>query len=392
MGGYRIVHAIVVGGAGAMGRVIVRDLARSAEVSRVTVADVDVEGAQHVAALVDGGAEVRAVRADVGADAFVDVLRGADVCVASVAYRLNPLIAEACLQAGCGYVDLGGLFHVARRVLSYSDRFREAGVTGVTCMGGSPGITNLLAVLGARELDAVHAVHVRLGSFDPSAASLPLPIPYSLDTILDEFSLPAMAYRDGEFAEVQALGEPEEVDFPTPIGRRTAVTTLHSEVATFPESKALQGVRQVTVKIAFEPGLVERFKLLAAIGLASTEPVEVGDQVVRPRDVLSALGRKLPQAAGTDDVECLRVLVQGEREGQPSTVIAESLIHPDPNAGLGAGARDTGIPPSIVAQMIAKGEVAGPGMFAPEDIIDPDLFFDRLRERGITYRISRSRP
>ncbi len=259
-------------------------------------------------------------------------------------------------------------------------------------MGGSPGITNLLAVLSARELDVVHAVDVRLGSFDPSAAGLPLPIPYSLDTILDEFSLPAMAYRDGGFAEVEPLGEPEEVDFPTPIGRRTAVTTLHSEVATFPESKALQGVRQVTFKIAFEPGLVERFKLLAAIGLASTEPVEVGDQVVRPRDVLSALGRRLPQAAGTDDVECLRVVVRGEREGQPSTVVAESLIHPDPEAGLGAGARDTGIPPSIVAQMIAKGEIAEPGMFAPEDIVDPDLFFGRLRERGITYRISRSRP
>jgi hypothetical protein len=42
--------------------------------------------------------------------------------------------------------------------------------------------------------------------------------------------------------------------------------------------------------------------------------------------------------------------------------------------------------------MIANGDIAEPGMFAPEDIVDPDLFFDRLRERGITYRISRSRP
>jgi lysine 6-dehydrogenase len=392
MGGYRIVHAVVVGGAGAMGRVIVRDLAQSSGVSRVTVADLDAEGAERVAAQLDGGADVVPVRADVGTDSFVALLADADVCIASVAYRLNPSIAEACLQAGCGYVDLGGLFHVARRVLGDSDRFRDAGVTGVTCMGGSPGITNLLAVLGARKLDAVHAVHVRLGSFDPSTEGLPLPIPYSLDTILDEFSLPAMAYRDGEFTEVEPLGEPEEVDFPAPIGRRTAVTTLHSEVATFPESKALQGARQVTFKIAFEQGLVERFKLLAAIGLASTEPIDVGGQVVRPRDVLSVLGRKLPQAAGTDDVECLRVVLEGEREGQHASVVAESLIHPDPKAGLGAGARDTGIPPSIVAQMIAKGEIAEPGMFAPEDIIDPDLFFDRLRERGITYRISRSRP
>ncbi|MDP8957493.1 MAG: saccharopine dehydrogenase NADP-binding domain-containing protein [Actinomycetota bacterium] len=385
-------HSVVVGGAGAMGKVIVRDLAHSVGVSRVTVADLDLERARQVADETGGGAEIHAVRADVGADFFRDVLSGADVCIASVAYRLNPLIADACLRAGCGYVDLGGLFHVARNVLGFSERFRDAGLTGVTCVGGSPGITNLLAVLAAREVDSVHAVHVRLGSFDPSTKDLPLPIPYSLDTILDEFTLPAMAYREARFTEVEPLGEPEEVDFPPPIGRRTAVTTLHSEVATFPNSKHLKGVHDVTFKIAFEPGLVERFKLLAAIGLASTEPIQVGDDQVRPRDVLSALGRTLPQAAGTDDVECLRVVVEGERNGEATTVTAESVIQPDPDAGLGAGARDTGIPPSIVAQMIANGDIAEPGMFAPEDVVDPDLFFARLEEREITYQISRSRP
>jgi lysine 6-dehydrogenase len=371
-----------------MGRVAVGDLAISPDVDRVTVADLDVRGAQEVAAVAGGSADVRAVRADVGSQDFLGLLEGTDVCVASVAYRLNPSIAEACLRAGCGYVDLGGLFHMARRVLEYDEQFREAGLTGVTCVGGSPGITNLLAVMAVRKLDAVHAIHVRLGSFDPSVQDLPLPIPYSLDTILDEFTLPAMAYRNGSFQEVQPLGEPEEVEFPAPISRRTTVTTLHSEVATLPQSSHFSGVREVTFKIAFEPGLVERFKLLASIGLASTEPIDVGGQPVRPREVLSVLGRRLPQAAGTDDVECLRVILEGERGGGRASVVAESLIEPDRGAGLGAGARDTGIPPSIVAQMIGKKDIAKPGMFAPEDVVDPDLFFARLKERGIGYTIT----
>ncbi len=42
--------------------------------------------------------------------------------------------------------------------------------------------------------------------------------------------------------------------------------------------------------------------------------------------------------------------------------------------------------------MIANREIGESGMFAPEDVLDPDLFFDRLAERGITYRISRSLP
>jgi saccharopine dehydrogenase (NAD+, L-lysine-forming) len=368
-----------------MGRVAAQDLARSEGVEVVTVADLDGDRAASVASSIRGGADVRWVATDISGKGFVEVLEGHDVCIASTAYRLNPAIVEACLDAGCGYVDLGGLFHVALATLEYRDRFASAGLTGVTCMGGSPGITNLLAVVGARELDTVDGIHVRLGSMDPSVSGLPLPIPYSLETILDEFSLPAMAYRAGEFREVDALGEPEDVDFPEPVGKRRAFTTLHSEVATLP--RGFPGVREVTFKISFEQALVERFRLLANIGFASSEPVVVRGQSVRPRDLLIELGRRLPQAAGTEDVECLRVVLEGEKDGRDRTIVAEALIEPNRDLGLGGGALDTGIPPSIVAQMIVAGEAKGPGMFAPEEAVDADRFFQRLAERGITYSV-----
>ncbi len=379
-------RAVVVGGAGAMGRIVVADLARSKGVEHVTVADLDAGRAREVAAAAGGGASVEGVVADITSDRFPEVLRGHDVCVASTAYRLNPTIVEACLAAGCGYVDLGGLFHVALRTLEYGDRFREAGLTGIMCMGGSPGITNLLAAVGARELDRVEAVHVRLGSVDPSVANLPLPIPYSLETVLDEFSATAMAYRDGAFVEVAPLSEEEVVEFPEPIGRRTVMTTLHSEVATLP--RAFPDVRDVTFKISFEPELVEKFRFLAAVGLASEESVEVRGQAVRPRDLLVELGRRLPQGEGMEDVECLRVILRGTKDARARTVVAESVVRPDPAFGAGGGALDTGVPPSVVAQMIAAGEIAkGPGMFAPEEAVDPDRFFARMAERGVTYAV-----
>jgi lysine 6-dehydrogenase len=382
---------VVVGGAGAMGRIVVRDLARSPGVERVTVADLDAGRAGAVAADAarGGDAEVTGVGADITATSFPDALRGHDVCVASTAYRLNPLIAEACLVARCSYVDLGGLFHVAQRTLELHERFRDAGLTGVTCMGGAPGITNLLAVVAARELDAVDAIHIRVGSADPSIEDVPLPIPYSLETVLDEFSAPAMAWRDGGFVEVAPLGDAEVEEFPDPIGRRETVTTLHSEVATL--ARAFPDAREVTFKIAFEPGLVERFRLLADIGLASEDPVEVEGMSVRPRDVLIALGRRLPQAAGTEDTECLRAIAVGSVRGEPATVVAESVVRPDPSLGAGGGGVDTGVPPSIVARMIAAGETqGGPGMWIPEQGVDADLFFQRLAERGVTYSLGRS--
>jgi lysine 6-dehydrogenase len=379
---------IVVGGAGAMGRIAVRDLARSAGVRAVSVADVDLGGANEVArqAAAEGDVEVRGVAADVTTASLSEAIRGHDVCIASVAYRLNPLIARACLEAGCAYVDLGGLFHVALQTLEMDEEFRQAGLTGVTCMGGSPGITNMLAAVGARRLDEVHAVRVRLGAIDPSVESLPLPIPYSLETLLDEFSLPAMAWREGRFFEVRPLGEPEDVDFPAPVGRRTAYSTLHSEVATM--ARSFPGVREVTFKIAFEPSFVDKFRTLAAIGLASSEPLTVRGASVRPRDVLAELGRRLPQAEGIDDTECLRVEMDGVREGRPASMVAESVVRPDARWGVGGGGLDTGIPPSVVAQMIVAGEVRGPGMFAPEQAVDPDRFFERLAAKGIGYSIT----
>ena len=383
-------RAIVVGGAGAMGHIVVRDLARSPGVELVTVADLDAERAAQVAAATakeSAGAEIRSAGANVADPAFPDLLAGHDVCIASVAYRLNLHIVQACLTAGCHYVDLGGLFHVARKTLEFDERFRQANLTGVTCMGGSPGITNLLAVMGARELDpnSVTAIHVRLGATDPSIAGLPLPIPYSLETLLDEFSVPAMAYRDGAFQEVEPLSEPEPVDFPEPVGHRTAFTTLHSEVATLP--RAFPTVSEVTFKISFEPGFAERLQTLTAIGLASTDPIDVKGTLVKPRDVLLELGRALPQAEGTEDTECLRVVLTGTRDKEPATVIAQSLVTPDRAWGVGGGGVDTGVPPSIVAQMIAVGEVKGPGMSAPEEAVDPDRFFARIAERGVTYSL-----
>ena len=194
-----------------------------------------------------------------------------------------------------------------------------------------------------------------------------------------------MAYRNGGFVEIAPLGEPEEVTFPAPVGRRVTGTTLHSEVATLP--RAFPGVEDVTFKISFEPGFVEKFRLLSAIGLASTEPVEVDGVMVRPRDVLAALGRRLPQAEGTDDVECLRVVLEGTKDGAPATAVAESVVEPSTDLETGGGGLDTGVPPSVVAQMIASGEVKGPGMFAPEEIVDPDLFFGHLATRGIGYSV-----
>ena len=50
--------------------------------------------------------------------------------------------------------------------------------------------------------------------------------------------------------------------------------------------------------------------------------------------------------------------------------------------------RTTGYPVSITAQMIENGTIQERGVFCPEEIIPPKLFFAELKKRNITLSIS----
>src|SRR6266498_4486218 len=170
-------RALVLGGAGAMGRWTVRDLTESVGVDEVCVADAD--GPRR---------------------AFEPV----DVVANCAFHATNVPVMEACADTGTHYVDLGGLFHTTRRQLTLNDRFAAAGATAVIGMGASPGTTNVMAALAARELDKVESVEIRLGIADFASHDAPLPLPYAAPTLLDEFTMPAMVWRGGRWNAVRS--------------------------------------------------------------------------------------------------------------------------------------------------------------------------------------------
>ena len=45
--------------------------------------------------------------------------------------------------------------------------------------------------------------------------------------------------------------------------------------------------------------------------------------------------------------------------------------------------KDTGVPPSIISQMIANGKITSKGVFPPESIIPEEYFFRELAKRRI---------
>jgi saccharopine dehydrogenase-like NADP-dependent oxidoreductase len=370
-----------------MGRITVRDLAETAARSLdIIVADRDRAAARRLASELPR--RVRAIEADAASPAsLARALKGAAVVVNACHHDFNLRVMDAALKAGSHYLDLGGLFHVTRRQLAHDAQFRRAGLLAVCGMGSAPGIVNVMARAAADGLDRVHEIHVAVGTRDATrrrGRSL-LDTSYSIQTVLDEASQPAALFTRGALWFVEPLSRAEAVRFPAPVGLQHPACTLHSELATLPQSFRSQGVRDVSFKIAFPGDLADRLRFVHALGLTSRDPITVKGRTIVPRDVLLALLAAAPRpvAAGPrDEYEVLRVTVRGRQGRRSVEVILDCHVPGMPSWGIGVDI-DTGAPPSIVAQMLAAGALDARGVLPPERAIPPQPFFRELRRRGM---------
>ena len=259
-------------------------------------------------------------------------------------------------------------------------------------MGAAPASRTCWRLVAARRLDRGHghpgpsgvggSVHRR-----PAAAH-----PLLLDTLLDEFTRPGHAFRVGVRGG-RAAGGARGGRLRAAGGTRTAFTTLHSEVATLPRAFP-DARRSVQVSRSSRTSWIGSDAGRDGPGLEG--PHRRAWQQVRPRDVLLRWPERLracrgrggrgtcPSGAGTGNATARRP------RWWPRPCPAQ------PRPGVGGGALDTGAPPSIVAQMIAAGEVRGPGMFAPRRrwtrpvLRPPGVRGSRTRSR--TSRWSRRGP
>ena len=94
--------------------------------------------------------------------------------VNSASYRVNLDAMRACLESGCHYVDLGGLYHLTGRQLELDDDFTTVGKLALLGMGSSPGKTNVMGVRAVEELGATRKLmDVYAAGLDRSSRTMP---------------------------------------------------------------------------------------------------------------------------------------------------------------------------------------------------------------------------
>lgn len=305
-----------------------------------------------------------------------------DVAINSTWYQFNLLVMEAAIHAGVHYLDLGGLYHMTLKQLELDEKAKDAGVTCILGIGSTPGTMNVMAAYGATKMSKVERVKLRSGSAVVSKPSEVFQSPYSIRTVLDEFTLPAIILKDGKIREVPPLSGKERFVLPEPINEVEGYYTLHSELATLPRTLD-KGVKDIDFIVAYPPEFTKTITLLVKMGLASQEPIKVKDTDVRPYDILAGAADSRPKPDVELDVDVQRVELYGESNGRSLKLRYDSINVPHERWKVGGGTVGTGVPPSIAAQWLADGRIKVKGVVPPELCIDPLAFFKELSSRGI---------
>ena len=376
---------ILVLGAGRMGHGAVFDLIHnSPSVERVTVADFDVNKAEAVAALVGTDrVDVRQIDASNYAD-NVELFHGHDSVISCVNYWYNVALSKAAISTGANLCDLGGNNYIVDEQLALDAEAKAAGVSIIPDCGLAPGMVSVLAMHGAAKFDTVDEIHIRVGGL-PQDPQPPLnyQLVFSVEGLINEYIETARVIRNGNLTTVESMTEIEQLSFdgfPLLEAFQTSGGT-----STLPDT-FLGKISELDYKTIRYAGHCDKFKTMIDLGLCSSEEMLVDFQKVTPRKVFGDLLQQHLPADGPDYV-LVRLDFVGKKSGETKRLRYNIVDKQDEATGMSAMMRTTAFPASIIAQMMASGDVLERGATPQEKAIDPNKFVAELERRDISINI-----
>jgi len=383
---------VLVLGVGKQGSILVRDLIESDEVSEVVAGDRDIERLKQCVAKLESE-KVRAEQIDVADHAkLVRLMRGGfDVVANALLWKYSVDVAKAAIEVGVNCVDLGP----SPDVFQLDEAAKAAEVTVMPSCGLDPGIDSVLEGYGARKLDKVERIHMWCGGIpQKNTPAYNNPLRYKIswwwEGAISTYCGTAKILREGKIVEVERLsgaGNPEPITFPEPVGKCEAFYV--GAPLDLIEALDLKDIEEAWSKTVRWPGHCDVWRRLIDLGLTRTDlRLKTGRCEMTPREFLIELGeRTLQYEKGEGDLVVQRVHVIGEKNGGKTKYAYEFMDFYDQKNDTTAMARTTAYPCSIVAQMIARGDIKERGVVHAGkigwNIQLAENFFSELAKRGI---------
>ena len=360
-------RVVVIGGAGAMGRWTVRSIARLGSASELLIADINLPVAQKLAEEV--GEPCKAIRLDATDGAAMrDVFSHCDV----VLNTMGPFslfargVLEASIDSGCDYLDIDDDWQSTVEAADFDAVAREKNVRVVKGIGGSPGVSNLLALIAAKRLDNVSEIMTGWSLRGAVLVDEPgYPAPANAGAAVEHWLLQISGtirgWRNGGPADTVPL---LPVDFEYPgVGPVRGYTVGHPEAVTLPLN--LPGVATAMNLTSGPAWVLEHARSVAAAYDAGRITLEEGaeklDHAPRPEGAQSS----------RDPLGSVWAMARGQRGGETVSVSVAPRSMPPGKMGEG-----TGSALAVGLELLRRGQITEVGVHAPEVAIDPEAFFE----------------
>jgi lysine 6-dehydrogenase len=371
-----VARILVLGGSGEMGSAAVVDLVERTD-HDVSIGDIRPDAAH---ALLDRlGAPDRVVDVDVDdPDSLAHALADTDVVLNATYMRQNVQVTDAAIAASVHLVDLGSYYPETLQQLDRHAAAERAGCRIVPGCGVAPGLTNILARLGADQLDSVDAIRMYSYITHPMWTS-----PGIVVTRFDASTGTSIVWEGGRAVEYPSFSGEERFAFPEPYGEQEVHLVPHPEPLTVPRTI---DVRDVVFKVGYPADETERIRVLLALGFDRDEPYELDGTAISPRRFAAAYIGRHGIGPSERSANVKHVRVEGAKDGRPITLTYDFAVE---QTGRSASAAITGTVAAIAADLVARG---GPvGVHPPEAAFAPRPFIDALAERGL-FVVERASP
>ncbi|MFF2459710.1 saccharopine dehydrogenase family protein [Peribacillus simplex] len=372
-----------LGGAGRICREAVLDLVEYSEFDEITIGDFnEALGKELVNELNDP--RVNFVKVNVmNHDETVEQMRGYDIVMDGTTITLNGISTACIAEAGCHGINLNGFGAEDE----FSGIFKINNRTAVPGFGMTPGVTQMMAMHAANQLEEVESIRVSHGSFRPIAFSKSI-----TETTTYEYDpdLPGrIVFEKGEFVQVAPFARPRNIKLPEPYGETVQYIIPHSETRTLAKALSCKGVQLIEVRGTWPKQNMQFVRSLYDYGIIANPKVVVNEKEIGLMDII---GDYLLQSKAGQETELygysLHVEVVGIKDGVKKRHV---LYHTHPSSDgsvkgwemLRAYTRNVGIPMAIATEIIAKGLVEKTGVLIPEEAFEPTMIFDELKKRGI---------
>jgi lysine 6-dehydrogenase len=294
-----------------------------------------------------------------------------DVVLNATYMRHNLPVTDAAIAARVHLVDLGSYYPETLQQLGRHERAEQAGCRIVPGCGVAPGLTNILARLGADRLDTVDAIRMYSYITHPLWTS-----PGIVITRFDASTGTSVVFENGTIVERPSFTDEELVRFPEPYGEQEVHLVPHPEPVTLPR---YIDVANVLFKVGYPPDESRRIEALLELGFDRDLPFEFDGVEISPRRFAAAYIGSRGIAATDRSANVKQVRVDGIRDGTAVTIVFDFAVE---EAGRSASSVVTGTVAAIATDLVAGG---GPtGVHPPEGAFDPRAFVEALAQRGLT--------